>query len=160
MIGVIFTLVLTALILLIGGVDVPTLLAMLVTMTGSYAIGCKLRDVESRYTDWKYWVLVGFALATTVLVTCGLTYKSFWTLVTGGLYAVLSLILKAVFRFVAKRNSESSVEGSVDTTEEFVDAPEDFAEESIEESTEVSEGSVEETVEATEETVEATDTNE
>lgn len=112
MISVIITFILTALILLICGVNVPTLLAFLITMCGSQLVGRQLKDVESRYSDWKYWVLIAFTLVTTVLLACGLTYKSFWTLVTGGTCAVLAILVKAVFRIVAKHKTVSEDEST------------------------------------------------
>lgn len=118
MIATVIMLMLTALMLLIAGLSVDTLVGVMVAVIGSLAVAHSLKSVETMYTSWSYWVKVILKFASILLLTCGCTYRSFYTLIAGLVGAIVLLIFTVVMSAISKRQSASVSDADASNTEE------------------------------------------
>ena len=121
MIAIVIMLILTALMLLIAGIGVATLVGVMVAIIGSLAVAGSLKDVESRYTSWSYWTKVALKFITVLLLVCGCSYQNLYTVVSGLGFAIILMIFCIIMNFIENRKSKSTEAVAEETAEEAVE---------------------------------------
>ena len=121
MIAIVIMLILTALMLLIAGIGVATLVGVMVAIIGSLAVAGSLKDVESKYTSWSYWTKVALKFVAVLLLVCGCSYQSLYTVVAGLGFAIILMIFCIIMGFIENRKSKSTEAVAEEAVEEAVE---------------------------------------